>query len=182
LKAQRELLIVFFLTGLWHGAAWTFIIWGLYHGAFVSLERIGLRRVLERAPTAVQHVYTILVVMVGWVIFRATSLTQFKGFLLAMGGQQAPLEAHLIPRGVWLTPEVMAAMLLGVLFAVPLFPALLDRLGYARMRAGMHQMQEMRHNTMCVRQLPSVILIPAFILCLALLATSSLNPFLYFRF
>ncbi len=70
-KTVRNLLVVFLLTGVWHGAAWNFILWGLYHGAFLLIERFGLSRLLTAAPRFVGHVYALLIVLVGWVLFRA---------------------------------------------------------------------------------------------------------------
>ena len=86
LKTLRNLLIVFLLTGLWHGAAWTFVLWGLYHGAFLLLERLALGRWLAGAPQAVSRAYTLLAVMVGWVLFRAESLPEAGTYLQAMNG------------------------------------------------------------------------------------------------
>lgn len=69
-KTYFNLITVFFLTGLWHGATWSFVIWGLFHGFFLILERIGLKTILIRIPKVFQWMYTILVVMIGWVLFR----------------------------------------------------------------------------------------------------------------
>jgi alginate O-acetyltransferase complex protein AlgI len=84
LQTQVNLLAVFFLCGLWHGASWTFAVWGLWHGFFLVLERNAFfKRLLERAG-ALGHVYVILVFVCGWVIFRASSLRQAIEFLQAM--------------------------------------------------------------------------------------------------
>lgn len=72
----RNLIIVFFLCGLWHGAQFTFVIWGLFHGALLILERTTFGDVLEKLPSAIQHVYAVFMVMVSWVFFRAESLPQ----------------------------------------------------------------------------------------------------------
>src|SRR4029077_2862253 len=74
-RTYVNLLAVFFLCGLWHGASFSFIVWGLYHGVFLVLERAFLGKLLERLPGLVRHAYTLLVVMVGWVFFRADTLT-----------------------------------------------------------------------------------------------------------
>lgn len=83
-RTYVNLFIVFFLTGFWHGAAWQFIVWGLYHGLFLIIERLGLGRVLERLPRLVRHLYTMIVVIVGWVFFRADNLGQAILYLKAM--------------------------------------------------------------------------------------------------
>ncbi|MDR3203503.1 MAG: MBOAT family protein [Deltaproteobacteria bacterium] len=73
-RTYRNLIIVFFLCGLWHGASFTFIFWGLWHGLFLILERLGGGRVLEKAPKILSRVYTLLVVLIGWVFFRAETI------------------------------------------------------------------------------------------------------------
>ncbi len=83
-RTYINLFIVFFLTGFWHGAAWQFIVWGLYHGVFLIIERLGFGRVLKKLPRLLQHVYTMVVVIVGWVFFRADNLTQAMLYLKAM--------------------------------------------------------------------------------------------------
>lgn len=75
-KTYRNLILVFFLTGFWHGAAWQFIVWGLYHGAFLILERVWLGKALRKLPAFFRRVYTMLVVLIGWVFFRADSLSE----------------------------------------------------------------------------------------------------------
>lgn len=78
-----NLLVVFFLTGLWHGAANTFIIWGLYHGFFLIIERVFLKKYLEKWK-ALGHVYALLVIISGWVFFRADSISYALSFLKRM--------------------------------------------------------------------------------------------------
>lgn len=80
----RNLMIVFFLTGIWHGAGWTFIVWGIYHGVFRVFEQIGLNKLLKKVPSLISHIYTIIVVLVGWVFFRASSLEQAFVYLKSM--------------------------------------------------------------------------------------------------
>jgi len=75
-KLYRNLIIVFLVTGLWHGANWTFVVWGMFHGLFLILERIGLGKLLAKLPSFVQILYTFIVVSISWVFFRAASLTE----------------------------------------------------------------------------------------------------------
>ena len=103
-RALINLVLVFLLSGLWHGAAWTFVLWGAFHGTFVMLERVlGSQR--ERLPRVAQHVMTLALVLVGWVLFRATSASQAFHIIAAMfghapGGSSLPLppDAVLFPR------------------------------------------------------------------------------------
>ena len=86
-----NVLIVFTLSGLWHGAAWTFVIWGAFHGSLVAAERLlGPRR--DRLPLVVQHVATLLLLVIGWVIFRATSAHQAADVIRAMFGLGVAIE------------------------------------------------------------------------------------------
>ncbi len=73
-RTYLNLLIVFFLCGFWHGATWNFMVWGLFHGAFLILERAGFGTFLGRRNPVVRHIYTLLVILVGWVFFRATTM------------------------------------------------------------------------------------------------------------
>ena len=84
LRTYFNLFIVFLLTGIWHGAAWQFIVWGLYHGAFLVVERLGLQKVLRKAPRLFRHIYTMVIVIIGWVFFRADNLPSAVEYLKNM--------------------------------------------------------------------------------------------------
>ena len=175
----RNLLIVFLLTGVWHGAAWTFVVWGLFHGAFLLIERFGLSRVLEAAPRPVAHLYALLVVMAGWVLFRAESLPQALGYLHAMAdpSRAGPLPVDTL---ILLDAELLAAVAAGVVFAAPTLPWLLQRIGAPRLPAS--PTIEARLDTQGVHVLATPVLIAGLLLSIAVLAGTTLNPFLYFRF
>jgi alginate O-acetyltransferase complex protein AlgI len=116
-RALVNLMIVFTLSGLWHGAAWTFVLWGMFHGAFVTIERLlGERR--ARLPVVLQHVSTLAIVLIGWVFFRASSAAQAVDVIAAMfgrsGGAVGPAEADYFPHFAQL------AMILGT--AIVLVP------------------------------------------------------------
>jgi len=74
IKTYRNLVIVFVITGFWHGANWTFLVWGIFHGIFLIIERIGFINILKKSPKIVQHLYAILVVMIGWVFFKSENI------------------------------------------------------------------------------------------------------------
>ena len=179
-KTVRNLLIVFFLTGLWHGAAWRFIVWGLYHGAFLMLERFGLGRILERAPRLVRHLYAIVVVMVGWVFFRADSLRQALTYLAAMASPGG-LDPSDIAMVLILNAQTLAALAFGTIFAFPLLPALLERLRAPRAEPPYPNLPA-HLDTRGAHALPIPLLAAGFVLSVAVLVGSTLNPFLYFRF
>ena len=85
-KTIRNLLIVWFLTGLWHGASFNFIIWGLYYGILLILEKFVFARVIDKLPSAVKHCYTLFAVIIGWVIFEISSPASQIDFIGAMFG------------------------------------------------------------------------------------------------
>ncbi len=114
-RTYLNLMIVFLLCGLWHGANWTFIVWGAWHGVFLVIERLGLGPAVERTWRPLRHAYTLAVVMIGWVFFRADTLTQAGAFLRSMfgiGGQSL-----LYPVERYATPTVLTALLVGVFLA-----------------------------------------------------------------
>ncbi len=178
-KTVRNLLIVFLLTGFWHGAAWNFIVWGLFHGGFLLIERFWLGRILERLPRAVAIGYTMLAVMAAWVLFRAEGLGEALRY---WGALVDPAGFKPLPIGtqVVLNNQVLAAVALGCVFAYPALPWIMERVGATRLP---HSTAiEPRLDTQAVHVLPTPLLIVGLVLSIAILAGSSLNPFLYFRF
>jgi len=178
-KTLRNLLIVFLLTGLWHGAAWTFVLWGLWHGGFLLIERFGFGRLLEAAPKPVAHLYALLVVTFGWVLFRAPDLAHALAYVQAMVSPRA-FGPPPIDLAVLLNNETLLAAALGVLFSAPFLPWALDRIGRPRLAPSHHL--PTRLDPRGVHALSTVGLLVGLSLSVAHLAGSSLNPFLYFRF
>ncbi len=83
-KTLRNLIIVWFLTGLWHGASWNFIFWGLFYGFFIIIERLFLSRILEKIPSIFRMMYTFLLVVIGWVFFDLNTMSDAFKYLKAM--------------------------------------------------------------------------------------------------
>ena len=170
--------LVFFLCGLWHGASWTFVAWGLFHGAFLVLERMGMSDLLEKCPRPGRHLFTLLVVIVGWVLFRAESFSQALAMLQGMAGL-APGSGMEFNVERYLSNDVLWALLIGGLFSTPLYPWALTRWqqaisGQGRLgRAGLH---------LAGYGLRIATLVCAFSLCAMWLASGTYNPFIYFRF
>jgi alginate O-acetyltransferase complex protein AlgI len=86
LRQQSNILIVFLLTGLWHGADWNFVIWGIYFGLILAIEASGLGKLLKKLPIFLQHFYAIALIMLGWVFFRVTAIENWGPFLKALLG------------------------------------------------------------------------------------------------
>ncbi|EQK41178.1 MBOAT, membrane-bound O-acyltransferase family protein [[Clostridium] bifermentans ATCC 638] len=80
----RNLCIVWFLTGLWHGADWNFILWGLYYGLILIIEKFLLKDILERMPSVIQHIYTMVLVMIGWTFFGIESIQKSLEYIKVM--------------------------------------------------------------------------------------------------
>ena len=171
-RTYRNLVVVFFLCGLWHGAAWTFVAWGLYHGAFLVLERAAAGRWLEQRAAPLRHAYTLLVVMVGWVLFRAESFDHAARYLAALLGA-APLSSP-APVALVLDPVTLTALAAGALGSLPLWPAVAGWRRRARSeRAGLFALVELG------RTLAFLVVLAASLLQMA---GGTYSPFIYFRF
>jgi len=112
-RGEMNAMAVFAVSGMWHGAAWNFLLWGLYHGVLVALERRA-EPVLSRAPKLLRCIFTFVIVIIGWVLFRAKDMTQAASMLAKMVGAQAPTSE---PRGLpaELFPRVGIVVLVGAL-------------------------------------------------------------------
>jgi alginate O-acetyltransferase complex protein AlgI len=167
-RLALNLAAVWLLTGIWHGAAYNFVAWGLFLGGFIILEKLWLNRWLAKLPNALCRGYTLAVILCGWVLFRADGLDGAAAFV------RASLSGGLADATAWyLLRENAVPLLPGVLAALPLgrrlycrvtarFPALTGHTGYALLEGG---------------GLAALLL-----LCTVFLANGTYNPFLYFRF
>ena len=160
-KWVRNILLVWGLTGLWHGAGWNFLLWGLLFGVLLLGEGLLWGKSLERRP-AVGRIYTLLFVIVGFVLFNADSLSAFARDLGRMCFLTAPARLS----DLYYLRNYGAVLLLSLLGATPVPKAL-----YAR--AAAHRW---------VQWLESLGLAALLLLCTASLVDGSFNPFLYFRF
>jgi alginate O-acetyltransferase complex protein AlgI len=174
-RTYRNLLIVFFVTGLWHGASWNFIIWGLYHGLFLLIERAGLGKRLERTWSPLAHVYTLFVVLIGWVFFRAEDLSAAMLYLQKMAGL-APVGRVAFPLSYFLNTELIVSLLVGFILATPI---------YHRFQTAWHRLLARMVVTPVRLTLNAVYvlgLVSLFVMAVAYLAADTYNPFIYFRF
>jgi alginate O-acetyltransferase complex protein AlgI len=179
-----NLVVVFFLCGLWHGASWNFVIWGLWHGMFLVGERVcsQSRNQLPNDPmtrlpdTGVlswpiwPHLYTMIVVMIGWVFFRAETLPGAIAFLKAMAGATAAAPTPYTV-GWYLTPELWLALVAGAIGSTPWVPAVAERM--AARRPG---------PAWGASLLASTTLIALLVTSIMHMAARTYNPFIYFRF
>ncbi len=163
---------VFFLCGLWHGASWNFVIWGLFHGSFLVVERVwaGARRSM-RLWRPLRHAYLLLVVMVGWVFFRADTLTGALVYLRAMAGLGPALPTPFAP-SFYLTPELVLALAAGIIGSMPIWP-LIERPKAVSPGAGRAWMAD---------AVAAAALAIVFGASLLQVAAGTYSPFIYFRF
>lgn len=177
-RTYANLLIVFLLCGLWHGASWTFAVWGLFHGFFLILERSPVGLILKRLPFVVRYCYTLLVVMVGWVFFRADTLEYAIKYLKSLMNFWEPgyLDGHLFTA---LNNEFYLALFIGVIFATPLFPFLQKKWMncFTTEASARNVALDCASNILLVCFMSIV-----FIYGTAQIISGSHNPFLYFRF
>jgi alginate O-acetyltransferase complex protein AlgI len=170
-RTYRNLVIVFFLCGLWHGASFAFVVWGLYHGLFLVLERMGLSTWMGRRPAPLQHAYTLLVVLVGWVFFRAESLSGALWYLQTMFGLGAG-DPALHPVAIYADRVFVLAVVAGVLGSMPWLP---------RVRAWSHE--HARGPWRVGLEVATVLGFAAILLGSVFeLSAGVYNPFIYFRF
>jgi alginate O-acetyltransferase complex protein AlgI len=166
LQTFRNLMIVFVLCGLWHGAKWTFVIWGLYHGLLLILERGPLGSALARVPRLAAQAYTFLLTIVGWVLFRADTLGQVGAYLRAMfapaSGPATTFQFYYLTRGDF---EFAIAFALAFAALIRFDPTRLE-VRWPRLAAAA------QGGVICC--------VAAF--AVGCLATGTFNPFIYFRF
>ncbi|GAB5415566.1 MAG: MBOAT family protein [Congregibacter sp.] len=173
LQTYRNLVVVFFLCGLWHGAAWTFVIWGLFHGGLLVLERWGLSEVLARLPFGLSMAYTLLMIMLGWVFFRADSLYEAIAIVHAMTGLVANGDVSSVSS--FTSKENLLFLGVAVVMCLPW----LER---GRWRTWVEP------GTVQARQGVIAIALDVFIgalllgLCSIFVLSGTYNPFIYFRF
>ncbi len=168
LRTYLNLSLVFLLCGLWHGASWTFVVWGAFHGALLIAERAGWGRVLARLPQAVQHGQTVLWVAMGWVLFRASSLHAAGSYLRALAGLGAPANGAQVLATI--TPAVALALTVGVIGSTPILARIQDRWG---------KMDAPLAGALWARDAAVVALL---LLSTLQVASGTYNPFIYFRF
>ncbi len=163
-----NLLIVWMLTGLWHGAQWNFMFWGLYYGVIFILEKYLWGSKIEKLPAAVQHIYAFVLVLFGWVFFFSPTLGYAGQYLKVMFGIGA--KGIFDKQGFFMIFTNWLLIVIAILASAPRGYKLLKKI------TGCWQSEEVRTIVTCA------VYIAMFLLCIAFLVTETYNPFLYFRF
>ena len=161
-----NLMVVWFLTGLWHGAAWNFVAWGLYYGIILIIEKYILSPVLDKLPSVVRHIYSIVLVVIGWVLFFSPSLGGAARYLGMMFGAGAHGVAD--RESLYLLTTNLVLWIILIIGSTPLTDVRYQ-----------HMLRQKKWNTTLLNGIVYAVL---FILCIAYLVTETYNPFLYFRF
>ena len=161
LKNIRNILVVWILTGFWHGASWNFIFWGLYYGILLLLEKFVLKKYIDKLPDFVKHIYTIILVFIGWMIFAFDDSKYLFGFIKALTSNKFVDSAFL-----YYFKNYFLILVIATLFSLPVYP----------------KVKEKMNNTIFTSLLSISIYVILFIITLSYLVSDTYNPFLYFRF
>lgn len=166
IKWIRNLLVVWFLTGLWHGAAWNFIIWGLLFGILLILEKTIFKNIIEKIPKIIKHIFVLLIVMISFVIFSGNKMEdiimQILGlFGIGTAGVVSTVSIHYLK-------SYLIILLVGIIGSTPLIKKVAEKL---------------ENKFPKIINIAEILLITALlILCTSYIIDGSFNPFLYFRF
>lgn len=196
-KSYRNQIIVFLLSGFWHGASWNFIFWGAFHGTFLVLERAFFGKVLNKLWTPIRHIYALIVIMVGWVFFRAENLSlgwsYTKTLFMPTGGSK------LYYPGLYLDNKAILLLVAGIVFSAPILNYLKNLIAN-KMRVSSKGKEVLITNGKIINAglesavdstikfgtsmyyLRDLTLMLLFIVCLVTLSSTTYNPFIYFRF
>jgi alginate O-acetyltransferase complex protein AlgI len=159
-----NLWVVFLISGLWHGAEWTFILWGAYHGFFLAIERLFLLKMTSKIGTLFRVVFTFFIVLFGWVLFRAQNISQALNFIRKM-------LSFKINEFYFSTHVISILVIAAILSFIPLF--------YKTKQAETISRSVISLNRTVVNVL---IIVLCMMLCMGEITSSDFNPFIYFRF
>ncbi|MBE5960738.1 MAG: MBOAT family protein [Lachnospiraceae bacterium] len=167
-KQIRNIAIVWLLTGIWHGASWNFVMWGVYFGVLLVIEKFVLLKYLKKLPVIVSHIYTIFLVWIGWVIFAFDDLSRGIDYLKTM---------FFVNGNAFASTETIYILLnYAVLFVI----LILASTDYPNRLAA--RFARKREESAVLSIAKAVFIIVIFVLAVAYLVDASYNPFLYFRF
>lgn len=168
LKLVRNVLIVWFLTGIWHGAAYNFILWGLFIGVFLVIEKLWLSKYISKLPKVLRNIYVLFIIMISFIMFNAGSINE--AFFNIKGLFGLNKEVFINNYTIYYLKSYLIVLIIAIFGATPLFKNIIEKLKKSK----------------CLNKIINI-LEPIFLVILLLLVTaylidSSYNPFLYFRF
>lgn len=161
-----NLFVVFLVTGIWHGAAWTFVLWGLWHGLFIIIERaISKREWYIKIPTAIKYIVTMLIVILGWVLFRADSLEQAVGYIRTMFGM-TNIGTLTFEYPYFINKKIVFWMIISALGSTPFISNKLKKYS----------------GNKTFELLSTIFISLLFIVAIIFVVNSTYSPFIYFQF
>ncbi|MGN1012683.1 MAG: MBOAT family O-acyltransferase [Clostridia bacterium] len=166
IKWLRNILIVWFLTGLWHGAAWNFILWGVLYGILLIIEKLGLLKILNKIPKAISRIYVLFVTIIGFIIFSGNNIEEiFEN----IGGIFGIGTTGLINKeSIYCLFNYLSVIIIGIIGATPIIKNVINNIK--------------KKNCKIINTLEPIVLGVLLIVCVSYLVDGSFNPFLYFRF
>ena len=166
IKWLRNILIVWFLTGLWHGAAWNFILWGVLYGVLLVIEKMGLLKVLEKIPSVISRAYVTLITIIGFIIFSGSSVSEILNNIGGIFGIGVSKFADL--ESLYCLKNYAAIFIIAIIGATPIMKNIVSKIS--------------KKVSKLVNVIEPVFLTTLLIVCISYLVDGSFNPFLYFRF
>ena len=166
IKWLRNILIVWFLTGLWHGAAWNFILWGVLYGVLLVIEKIGLLKVLEKIPSVISSAYVTLITIIGFIIFSGSSVSEILNNIGGIFGIGVSKFADL--ESLYCLKNYAAIFIIAIIGATPIMKNIVSKIS--------------KKVSKLVNVIEPVFLTTLLIVCISYVVDGSFNPFLYFRF
>lgn len=167
LRTIVNIFIVWALTGIWHGAEWNFMLWGIYFGILLMIEKFVLKKILDKTPKVIKHIYVCFFVMIGWVIFSFSKVSDIGSFIAGMFNFNNLID----DRALFLFEQYKIVLLIAIIFSMPVVPWIKKKLPCKNKK-----LESIIHIVL------SVAYIALFILSVAMIISESYNPFLYFRF
>ena len=168
LKLVRNILIVWFLTGIWHGAAYNFILWGLFIGVFLVIEKLWLSKYISKLPKFLRNIYVLFIIMISFIMFNAGSINE--AFFNIKGLFGLNKEVFINNYTIYYLKSYLVVLIIAIFGATPLFKNIIEKL------------RKNKTINNFINVLEPIFLIILLLLVTAYLIDSSYNPFLYFRF
>ena len=168
LKLVRNILIVWFLTGIWHGAAYNFILWGLFIGVFLVIEKLWLSKYISKLPKFLRNIYVLFIIMISFIMFNAGSINE--AFFNIKGLFGLNKEVFINNYTIYYLKSYLIVLIIAIFGATPLFKNIIEKL------------RKNKTINNLINILEPIFLVILLLLVTAYLIDSSYNPFLYFRF
>lgn len=172
-RTYLNLFIVFAATGIWHGASWNFIIWGFWHGLFIVAERMGIDKFLTKTNKGIQHIYTLLIVIIGWVIFRADNFSYAIDILKRMFYLNTNKTNIIYNLDYFITLKNCIVFILAIILCLPTYHWLSKKI---------HNKEVTKNKKILYRIIYQTAILSLLFISIILISQGTYNPFIYFRF